>query len=136
MLISPSLNPPAKLQWLEPKSLLWQGHGLIAIAHQLKQLINAFLYWNTPWSAGNELTPLNPLVGLNMRYGFPALGLPGVVAAINATHVSIPKSWSHSAVLASSGLGIVSSAIFDKLRTQYMIGVRRVWPSQLIDETR
>lgn len=92
--------------------------------------ITTFLYWNTPYSAGGDLSPL---VGFNMRYGFPALGLLGVVAAISATQIKVPRAWVTAVVLLSSLLGIVSSAIFDKIRGQSIVGLNGFWPGQLIN---
>jgi hypothetical protein len=92
-------------------------------------LITFFLYWNTPYSAGGELSPL---VGFNMRYGFPVLGLLGVVAALSTTQILISKRWVTLIVLTSGLLGIVSSSIFDKIRTQSLMGEGTFWPSQLI----
>ncbi|WP_275333837.1 phospholipid carrier-dependent glycosyltransferase [Nodosilinea sp. PGN35] len=96
-------------------------------------VITAFLYWNTPYSAGGDLSPL---AGFNLRYGFPALGLLAAVAALCASRLRLPQRWVTATVLVSSILGIVSSTIFDQIRTQSIVGLQAFWPSQLVDQLR
>ncbi len=90
-----------------------------------------FLYWNTPYSSGGG--GITPVIGFNMRYGFPVLGILGVVAAASASLLNTRKWVVVIVVLLSSVLGVISSAIFDKVRIQSMIGTESFWPSQLVN---
>ena len=110
-------------------------------------LVTFFIYWNTPYSSGDETSQLSadagatapsgtisPLVGYNMRYAFPALGLLGAVAAISVTTLGISSFWVTLVVWFSALSGMVSSSVFDKVRAQSLSGQTLFWPSRMIGE--
>ena len=86
-----------------------------------------FLYWNTPFSGYN----MTPLVGLNMRYGFAGFGMLGVIAAVSASTIRTNEKFITAAVVLSAISGVISSAAFDKLRAQYLMGNIISGPSKL-----
>lgn len=125
------LIPVLLLPYAWVKSLPPNRHRLMGFVVLL--VLTTVLYWNTPYSAGGELSPL---VGFNMRYGFPALALLGSVSAMSATAVRLPQRWIAAVVVVSSLFGVVSSTIFDKIRAQSVMGLAGFWPSQLINQLR
>lgn len=95
-----------------------------------------FLYAITPYSSGTSgeaVGYLSPLLGFNLRYGFPFLCILGVVTSAIATHLKTPPVIVTIIVLISSILGVVSSEIFDTIRNSSFTGNSIVWGSFLID---
>lgn len=97
--------------WKELKSK--QSRNTITVF--LAFLVFFAMYWNTPFSAAWGMTPE---IGNSMRYGFPAFGMLGVVAAVNASKIQVNKACTTSIVVIAAVLGVFSSAMFDKVRAQ------------------
>ena len=94
------------------------------------------LYLITPYTsgtAGEAIGQLSPLLGFNLRYGFPFLSLLGIAAAATATKLKTPSQVVAAVVLVSSISGIISSTIFDIIRNASFTGNSIVWGSWLID---
>lgn len=95
-------------------------------------LVTGFLYWNTPYTAQISDGKMSPLVGYNLRYGFPALGVLGVAAAVSTTALQVPKRLVVGGSLLSSFSGTLSSLVFDAVKNQTFIGDRIIWGGQII----
>jgi hypothetical protein len=96
-----------------------------------------FLYFITPYSSGTDgYIPgyLHPLLGFNLRYGFPFLSMITVAVAVSATLVKTPKKLIVLTVLISSIIGIVSSEIFDVIKNSSFTGNKLISGGQLINE--
>ncbi|MEG4321585.1 MULTISPECIES: hypothetical protein [unclassified Microcoleus] len=94
------------------------------------------LYLITPYTsgtAGDSIGQLSPLLGFNLRYGFPFLSLLGIAAAATATRLKTRKQVIVAVVLISSISGIVSNTIFDLIKNASFTGKSIVWGSWLID---
>lgn len=94
------------------------------------------MYLITPYSSGTEGNwsgVISPLLGFNLRYGFPFLSWLGIAAAVAATKLKTRNQIVVAAVMASSLFGIVSSTIFDIIRDSSFTGKSIVWGSFLID---
>ena len=94
------------------------------------------LYLITPYTsgtAGESIGYLSPLLGFNLRYGFPFLSLLAIAAAATATLLKTPKKVIVAVVLVSSISGIVSNTIFDLIKNASFTGKSIVWGSWLID---
>jgi hypothetical protein len=108
-------------------------HNIILIATLAG---TGILYLITPYSSGTEGNwsgVISPLLGFNLRYGFPFLSLLGIAAAVAATQLKTRSQIVVAAVMASSFLGIVSNTIFDIIRDSSFTGKSIVWGSLLID---
>ena len=95
------------------------------------------LYLITPYTsgtAGEAIGQLSPILGFNLRYGFPFLSLLGVAAAATATKLKTRNQVVVIVVLVSSISGIISSTIFDIIRNASFTGNSIVWGSWLIDQ--
>ena len=95
------------------------------------------LYLITPYTsgtAGEAIGQLSPILGFNLRYGFPFLSLLGVAAAATATKLKTRNKVVVAVVLVSSISGIISSTIFDIIRNASFTGNSIVWGSWLIDQ--
>ncbi|MDB9514443.1 hypothetical protein PN499_24900 [Kamptonema animale CS-326] len=96
-----------------------------------------FLYFITPFSSGTGgeiVGQLGPLLGFNLRYGFPFLSTIAVTAAVSATLVRTRDKLIVSTVLISSIVGIFSSEIFDAIKNASFTGNSIIWGSKLIDQ--
>ncbi|OCR01564.1 hypothetical protein BCD67_18930 [Oscillatoriales cyanobacterium USR001] len=96
-----------------------------------------FLYFITPYSSGTDgeiVGYLDPLLGFNLRYGFPFLSMIAVAAAVSATLVRTPNKLIVLTVLISSIFGILSSKISDIIKNSYFTGNSIVWGGQLINQ--
>ncbi|MEG4630419.1 hypothetical protein QUB56_12500 [Microcoleus sp. AR_TQ3_B6] len=94
------------------------------------------LYLITPYTsgtAGESIGQLSPLLGFNLRYGFPFLSLLGIAAAATATQLKTRNQVVVPVVLVSSISGIISSTIFDIIKNSSFTGKSIVWGSGLID---
>ncbi|MEG3851198.1 hypothetical protein QT971_30040 [Microcoleus sp. herbarium19] len=94
------------------------------------------LYVITPYTsgtAGEAIGQLSPLLGFNLRYGFPFLSLLGIAAAATATKLKTQKQLIVAVVLVSSISGIISSTIFDSIKNASFTGNSIVWGSLLIE---
>ncbi len=95
-----------------------------------------FLYWNTPYSSGTggeRAGQLSSLLGYNFRYGFSFLSVLGITAAVSATLIGTRTEAIAFVVLISSILGIISSTIFDLIRTNFFLGKSEFWGSAILD---
>lgn len=96
-----------------------------------------FLYFITPFSSGTGgeiVGQLSPLLGFNLRYGFPFLSIIAVTAAVSASLVRTTDKLIAFTVLISSILGIFSSEIFDAIKNASFTGNSIIWGSKLIDQ--
>ncbi|MGB3264512.1 MAG: hypothetical protein WBA89_11180 [Microcoleus sp.] len=94
------------------------------------------LYLITPYTsgtAGESIGQLSPILGFNLRYGFPFLSLLGIAAAATATKLKTPNQIVVAVVLISSISGIISNIIFDLIKNASFTGNSIVWGSGLID---
>jgi hypothetical protein len=94
------------------------------------------LYVITPYTsgtAGEAIGQLSPLLGFNLRYGFPFLSLLAIAAAATATEIKTRKQVIVAVVLISSISGIISNTIFDLIKNASFTGKSIVWGSWLID---
>jgi hypothetical protein len=94
------------------------------------------LYLITPYTsgtAGESIGQLSPLLGFNLRYGFPFLSLLGIAAAATATQLKTRNQVVVAVVLLGSISGIISSTIFDIIKNSSFSGKRIVWGSKVID---
>ena len=94
------------------------------------------LYLITPYTSGTggeSIGQLSPLLGFNLRYGFPFLSLLGIAAAATATQLKTRNQVVVAVVLVSSISCIISSTIFDIIKNSSFTGKSIVWGSGLID---
>ncbi|NJK66833.1 MAG: hypothetical protein HC789_05680 [Microcoleus sp. CSU_2_2] len=94
------------------------------------------LYLITPYTsgtAGESIGYISPLLGFNLRYGFPFLSLLGIAAAATATLLRTPIKVVVAVVLVSGLFGITSNTIFDYIKDASFTGNSIVWGSLLID---
>lgn len=94
------------------------------------------LYLITPYTsgtAGDSIGKISPMLGFNLRYGFPFLSVLGIAAAATATLLKTRNPVVVTLVLVSSIFGILSNTIFDIIRNASFTGDSIVWGSLLID---
>jgi hypothetical protein len=94
------------------------------------------LYLITPYTsgtAGESIGKISPILGFNLRYGFPFLSVLGIAAAATATLLKTRNLVVVAVVLVSSFFGITSNTIFDTIRNASFTGDSIVWGSSLID---
>lgn len=94
------------------------------------------LYLITPYSsgtAGDSIGKISPMLGFNLRYGFPFLSVLGIAAAATATLLKTRNRFVVTVVVVSSIFGILSNTIFDIIRNASFTGDIIVWGSSLID---
>ncbi len=100
-------------------------------------IATGFLYWNTPYSSGTsgyvagQISSL--IVGYNLRYGFPFLGVLGVAAAASATLMRTPDKFIAALVCLSTVTGTLSSSLFDLVRHEFFVGNSEVRPTNILD---
>ncbi|MGB7313610.1 MAG: phospholipid carrier-dependent glycosyltransferase [Nodosilinea sp.] len=98
-------------------------------------LITFVLYWNLPYSSGaSSGEKFTPLVGHNMRYGFPAFVMLGALASRSATQLRLSQRWITLTVVLCTLLGVLSSALFDQVRNLAAIDQSIGWPSQIVQQ--
>src|SRR4028118_563253 len=88
------------------------------------------LYLITPYTSGTggeSIGQISPLLGFNLRYGFPFLSLLGIAAAATATLLKTQNQVVLAVVLVSSFLGITSNTIFDRIKNASFTGNSIVW---------
>ncbi|MGL5065621.1 MAG: hypothetical protein ACRC62_37095, partial [Microcoleus sp.] len=123
----------AIIAWMKSRNRAIGENNIILIAVFAG---TGILYLITPYSSGTEGNwsgVISPLLGFNLRYGFPFLSLLGIAAAVAATWQQTRQQIVVTAVISSSILGIVSSTIFDAIRNSSFTGTTIVWGSFLID---
>ncbi|MEG4943180.1 hypothetical protein [Microcoleus sp. F4-D5] len=94
------------------------------------------LYLITPYTsgtAGETMGQISPLLGFNLRYGFPFLSVLAIAAASTATLLKTENQVVLAVVLVSSFFGITSNTIFDYIKETSFTGDSIVWGSFLID---
>ena len=94
------------------------------------------LYLITPYTsgtAGDSIGQLSPLLGFNLRYGFPFLSVLAIAAAATATLLKTQNQVVLAVVLVSSFFGITSNTLFDYIKNASFTGDSIVWGSLLID---
>ncbi|MEK0181903.1 MAG: hypothetical protein EAZ78_05725 [Oscillatoriales cyanobacterium] len=94
------------------------------------------MYLITPYSsgtAGESIGEISPLLGFNLRYGFPFLSVLGIAAAATATCLKTSNQFVVTVVVVSTILGITSNTIFDYIKNASFTGNSIVWGSLLID---
>ncbi|WP_373534368.1 hypothetical protein [Microcoleus sp.] len=94
------------------------------------------LYLITPYTsgtAGESIGQLSPILGFNLRYGFPFLSVLAIAAAATATKLKTPNLLVVVVVLVSGLFGITSNTIFDYIKNASFTGNSIVWGSGLID---
>jgi hypothetical protein len=94
------------------------------------------LYLITPYTsgtAGEWIGQISPLLGFNLRYGFPFLSVLAIAAAATATLLKTQNQVVLAVVLVSSIFGITSTTIFDYIKNASFTGDSIVWGSLLID---
>jgi len=94
------------------------------------------LYLITPYTsgtAGEWSGQISPLLGFNLRYGFPFLSVLAIAAAATATLLKTKNQLVLAVVLVSIFFGITSNTIFDYIKNASFTGDSIVWGSLLID---
>jgi hypothetical protein len=76
---------------------------------------------------------ISPLLGFNLRYGFPFLNVLAIAAAATATLLKTQNQVVLAVVLVSGFFGITSNTIFDYIKNASFTGDSIVWGSLLID---
>jgi len=123
----------APLALIEGKTRIINQNNIILIVLLAS---TGILYLITPYTSGTSgewSGQLSPLLGFNLRYGFPFLSLLGIAAAATATKLKTRNQVVVAVVLVSSILGIISSTIFDLIKNASFSGNSIVWGSWLID---
>ncbi len=94
------------------------------------------LYLITPYTSGTggeSIGEISPLLGFNLRYGFPFLSVLAIAAAATATLWKTRNHLVVNVVVVSTILGITSNTIFDYIKNASFTGNSIVWGSLLID---
>ncbi len=123
----------APLALIKPKTRIINQNNIILIVVLAS---TGILYLITPYTsgtAGDAIGQISPLLGFNLRYGFPFLSLLGIAAATTATKLKTRNQVVVAVVLISSISGIVSNTIFDLIKNASFTGKSIVWGSLLID---
>ncbi|MEG4274319.1 MULTISPECIES: hypothetical protein [unclassified Microcoleus] len=123
----------APLAFIQGKTRIINQNNIILI---ILLASTGILYLITPYTsgtAGDSIGKLSPLLGFNLRYGFPFLSLLGIAAAATATILKTPNLVVLIVVLVSGLLGITSNTIFDYIKNSSFTGDSIVWGSLLID---
>lgn len=95
------------------------------------------LYLITPYTSGTTGEPIgqiSPLLGFNLRYGFPFLSVLAIAAAATATLLKTQNQVVLAVVLVNIFFGITSNTIFDCIKNASFTGDSIVWGSLLIDK--
>jgi hypothetical protein len=123
----------APLALIEGKTRIINQNNIILIVLLAS---TGILYLITPYTSGTggeSIGQISPLLGFNLRYGFPFLSLLGIAAAATATQLKTRNQVVVAVVLLSSISGIISSTIFDIIKNSSFTGKSIVWGSGLID---
>ncbi|HSF76933.1 MAG TPA: hypothetical protein VLA84_24280, partial [Microcoleus sp.] len=97
------------------------------------------LYLITPYTSGTvgeSIGQLSPILGFNLRYGFPFLSVLAIAAAATATLLKTQNQVALAVVVISGFLGITSNTIFDYIKNASFTGDSIVWGSLLIDNLK
>ncbi|MEG4486897.1 hypothetical protein [Microcoleus sp. D2_18a_B4] len=128
------------LQVLAAPLAFFQGKTRIINQNNIILIIllasTGILYLITPYTsgtAGDSIGKLSPLLGFNLRYGFPFLSVLAIAAAATATRIKTPNLVVLIVVLVSGLFGITSNTLFDYIKNASFTGDSIVWGSLLID---
>ncbi|PSB46728.1 hypothetical protein C7B67_19895 [filamentous cyanobacterium Phorm 6] len=124
----------APLALIQGKTRIINQNNIILIVVLVS---TGILYLITPYTsgtAGESIGQLSPILGFNLRYGFPFLSLLGIAAATTATLLKTRNQVVVAVVLVGSISGIISSTIFDIIKNASFTGKSIVWGSGLIDQ--
>lgn len=124
----------APLALIKPKTRIINQNNIILIVVLVS---TGILYLITPYTsgtAGESIGQISPLLGFNLRYGFPFLSLLGIAAATTATLLKTRNQVVVAVVLVGSISGIISNTIFDIIKNASFTGKSIVWGSGLIDQ--
>jgi hypothetical protein len=123
----------APLALIEGKTRIINQNNIILIVLLAS---TGILYLVTPYTSGTTgewSGQISPLLGFNLRYGFPFLSVLAIAAAATATLLKTQNQVVLAVVLVSSFLGITSNTIFDRIKNASFTGDSIVWGSLLID---
>jgi hypothetical protein len=123
----------APLALIEGKTRIINQNNIILIVLLAS---TGILYLITPYTsgtAGESIGQLSPLLGFNLRYGFPFLSVLAIAAAATATLLKTQNQVVLAVVLVSSFFGITSNTIFERIKNASFTGDSIVWGSLLID---
>ncbi|MEG4807609.1 hypothetical protein QUA82_08100 [Microcoleus sp. F8-D3] len=131
------------LQVLAAPLALFQGKTRIINQNNIILIVllasTGILYLITPYTSGTVgelIGQLSPILGFNLRYGFPFLSILAIAAAATATLLKIPNLVVMVVVFFSGLFGITSNTIFDYIKNASFTGDSIVWGSGLIDNFR
>jgi hypothetical protein len=123
----------APLALIEGKTRIINQNNIILIVLLAS---TGILYLITPYTSGTpgeSIGQISPLLGFNLRYGFPFLSVLAIAAAATATLLKTQNQVVLAVVLVSSFFGITSNTIFDSIKNASFTGDSIVWGSSLID---
>jgi hypothetical protein len=123
----------APLALIEGKTRIINQNNIILIVLLAS---TGILYLITPYTsgtAGESIGQISPLLGFNLRYGFPFLSVLAIAAAATATLLKTQNQVVLAVVLVSGFFGITSNTIFDYIKNASFTGDSIVWGSLLID---
>ncbi|MEG4082590.1 hypothetical protein [Microcoleus sp. POL10_C6] len=123
----------APLAFIQGKTRIINQNNIILIVLLAS---TGILYLITPYTsgtAGESIGQLSPILGFNLRYGFPFLSVLAIAAAATATLLKTPNKFILAVVLVSGLFGITSNTIFDYIKNASFTGDSIVWGSLLID---
>ncbi|MEG4961771.1 MULTISPECIES: hypothetical protein [unclassified Microcoleus] len=123
----------APLALIEGKTRIINQNNIILIVLLAS---TGILYLITPYTsgtAGNSIGQISPLLGFNLRYGFPFLSVLAIAAAATATLLKTQNLVVLVVVLIGGFCGIISNTIFDYIKNASFTGDSIVWGSLLID---
>ncbi|WP_333315890.1 hypothetical protein [Microcoleus sp. D3_18a_C4] len=123
----------APLVFIQGKARIINQNNIILI---ILLASTGILYLITPYTsgtAGDSIGKLSPLLGFNLRYGFPFLSVLAIAAAATATRIKTPNLVVLIVVLVSGLFGITSNTLFDYIKNASFTGDSIVWGSLLID---
>ncbi|MEG4442018.1 hypothetical protein QUB47_16970 [Microcoleus sp. AT9_B5] len=126
----------APLAFIQGKTRIINQNNIILI---ILLASTGILYLITPYTsgtAGESIGQLSPILGFNLRYGFPFLSVLAIAAAATATLLKTPNLVVLAVVLISGLFGITSDKIFDYIKNASFTGDSIVWGSGLIDNFR
>ncbi|MEG3873700.1 hypothetical protein [Microcoleus sp. Z1_B5] len=126
----------APLAFIQGKTRIINQNNIILI---ILLASTGILYLITPYTsgtAGESIGQLSPLLGFNLRYGFPFLSVLAVAAAATATLLKTANLVVLVVVFFSGLFGITSNTIFDFIKNSSFTGDSIVWGSLLIDNLK
>ncbi|WP_190274402.1 hypothetical protein [Oscillatoria nigro-viridis] len=126
----------APLAFIQGKTRIINQNNIILI---ILLASTGILYLITPYTSGTvgeTIGQLSPILGFNLRYGFPFLSVLAIAAAATATLLKTQNKFILAVVLVSGFCGITSNTIFDYIKNASFTGDSIVWGSLLIDNLK